>query len=263
MKNKNIWLMGGFGNVLFQILAYEVFKKECKNINFVDTLVKKNFITKALRWKIHENIYKQFIPNENIKQINNYKAVFIVLIGFLSKKMQREFFLAGFFSEKNTNIQKSKNVFGYFQEKRFLKENKEQLLLLGKQIHAKYATKEPKTIIHYRAGDSVWAKQYQDYYLKVKQMIQNDIYIYIYISTDSPKQAMEFFKECKNVVLLESKTAMEDFMHMVSAKKLYCAPSTFSWWAAHALNDNASVVMPKFLDELLGVYIDQKRCRIV
>ena len=41
-SKKNIWLMGGFGNVLFQILAFNVISKNNNSIFFVDVLTKKH-----------------------------------------------------------------------------------------------------------------------------------------------------------------------------------------------------------------------------
>mgnify|MGYP001971546569 CR=1 FL=1 len=56
-SKKNIWLMGGFGNVLFQILAFNVLSKNNNSIFFVNVLTKKNTITKFIGWTIHESLY--------------------------------------------------------------------------------------------------------------------------------------------------------------------------------------------------------------
>jgi len=42
---------------------------------------------------------------------------------------------------------------------------------------------------------------------------------------------------------------------MVNASKLYCAPSTFSWWAAHSMAEGSHVFFPKILEKKLGIYM--------
>ena len=54
----------------------------------------------------------------------------------------------------------------------------------------------------------------------------------VLIVTDSPKDAKEFFATLKNVEISESISDLHDFATLLSSEKLYCAPSTFSWWAA-------------------------------
>lgn len=52
-----IYLQGGFGNVLFQLVHYLSLRNNGHNPVFVDTLTKKNLITRLLGWKIHDKIY--------------------------------------------------------------------------------------------------------------------------------------------------------------------------------------------------------------
>ena len=48
-----------------------------------------------------------------------------------------------------------------------------------------------------------------------------------------------------------------------SAKKIYCAPSTFSWWAAHSLDENSEIIIPNLFKEKLGIYIKSKKVTII
>ena len=64
-SKKNIWLMGGFGNVLFQILAFNVLSKNNNSTFFANVLTKKNTITKFIGWTIHESLYDNLIDVKN------------------------------------------------------------------------------------------------------------------------------------------------------------------------------------------------------
>ena len=62
---------------------------------------------------------------------------------------------------------------------------------------------------------------------------------------------------------LQIQNDIEDFMVLVSAKKLYCAPSTFSWWAAHSLRPDSCVILPNILDQRLGIYINKDKYTLI
>ena len=86
---KKIWLMGGFGNVLFQILAFNVISKNNDQVFYVKILTEKNLITKFLGWTIHERLYEDLINKYKIHEIGLLKSSIIILISFLSKKFNR------------------------------------------------------------------------------------------------------------------------------------------------------------------------------
>ena len=159
-------------------------------------------------------------------------------------------------------IAHSENIFGYFQYKSFFKENIKEFYLLCKDINVMYAASNTGIVVHYRMGDSDWAKNSSHYYDKVKEMIKDRVES-ILVVTDSPKCASKFFQDCINVQLVSSNNAIEDFKIMINSSELYCAPSTFSWWAAHSTSKNSLVIMPKFFEEKLGIYIEKNRLKIV
>jgi hypothetical protein len=256
---KKIWLMGGFGNVLFQILAYRALEKNGYKVEYVDILVERNIFTKLLGWTIHESIYKDLIDKNEIQSVSYIRVVGLLFLGFLNRKFKFKNNICTFYSDKNRlKMPYSDNNFGYFQDKYFLEENQIELLKLGRELFNKYKKNESEIIVHYRLGDSGWAKEYENYYIKVRNMImlENET---VYIATDSPKEALSFFSDCSNVKLTDSENAMDDFKYMVSASKLYCAPSTFSWWAAHSLSSESQVIMPDFFENKLGIYMNKNR----
>ena len=256
--------MGGFGNVLFQILAFNIISKTNKKVFYVKKLTEKNYITRFFGWTIHQRLYNDLIEEKQFNEINNFKLSIIVFIGFFSKKMNLKFKLATFY---NSSIQiknnTSNNVFGYFQDKTFLKKHKKELLELGSVLKLNYANKDKNPIVvHYRKGDSNWAINFSYYYDEIKNMLKKES-LPILIVTDSLICAKDFFSGLKNIEILSSSNALEDFKYLLSADKLYCAPSTFSWWAAHSLDENSEIIMPKFFTENLGIYIKSKKLTII
>jgi len=255
--------MGGFGNVLFQILAFKIAKNNNISLKYIDVLTKKNIITKLLGWKIHERLYDDFINQNDIYKVNIYKVFFILIIAIISKIFTIKSSLVVFYNDKNKFLPPyANNIFGYFQDKEFLEKNKEELLKLGREIRKKYIKNESYIVVHYRYGDSVWAKEHELYYQEVRKLVKEEKET-VMIATDSPKDALEFFRECNNIELTKVKNAFDDFKYMISAHKLYCAPSTFSWWAAHSLSPDSKIIIPEFFEINLGIYINKKNVIII
>ena len=261
---KKIWLMGGFGNILFQILAYNVVYKLNKNVFFVTKLTNKNSFTKFLKWTIHQPLYNNLIDNNQRVNVKFMPALITVFIAFLSKSIKSKNQIATFY-DKNIQIKNgiSKNVFGYFQDKEFLSENKKELLNLCNKLRALYSssTKIP-IVVHYRKGDSNWAIKNSYYYEEIKNLLKKEKGT-ITIVTDSLEDAKCFFKDISCIKVIRSENALEDFETLISAKKIYCAPSTFSWWAAHCSDQETEVIMPEFFKNSLGIYVNTNKLTIV
>ena len=260
---KNVWLMGGFGNTLFQILTFRIIKKTTNDIKYTTVLTEENILTSLIKWKVHQAVYGDLISEKDCNNISLIDSFFIVTIAHLSKLLNKRFDIATFYSDNiKLTSPYSNNIFGYFQEKYFLLKYKDDLFCLGNDLRNLYGNNSNKIVVHYRKGDSGWAKKYLNYYNKVRALVQNETEEVIVV-TDSEKDAKDFFSECLNVSVICSKDAMDDFRYMVSSKKLYCAPSTFSWWAAHSLKDEADIVMPNLFNDILGIYVNKERLTVV
>lgn len=256
--------MGGFGNVLFQILAFNIFSKNNSSFFFVDILTKKNTITKFMGWTIHEILYDDLIDKNKIQSMGFFKSLIIITTGFISKILNLKFKVSTFYSSSVKIDEKlCKNIFGYFQYNEFLKKNQDELLQLGNRLRLKYALKQKHPIVvHYRKGDSGWAQKNSYYYDEIKKMLTKEV-LPVLIITDSLKDAKHFFSEMQNTSILNSKNALEDFKHLISADKLYCAPSTFSWWAAHSLSPDTDLIIPKIFQENLGIFVKSNKLIVI
>lgn len=255
-----IYLQGGFGNVLFQLVHYLALKNQGHNPVFIDTLTKENVITKLLGWKIHDQIYLDVFKDLGVvvKKQSILKTALIMVLGKISQRLKTPVCSIYFFSESfiDRYLTTSKHLFGYFQSRRYLESNQKEVQQIVKSLQKQYLSNKhrpPYVAVHYRYGDSVWAKEYEDYYTAVKQNIQQNKDVIVL--TDSESRAKEFFKDLKvRSLKVMSNTPILDFSYMLGAQELYCAPSTFSWWAIHATADETPIKMPKFLHNKLGFY---------
>ena len=205
-------------------------------------------ITKFIGWTIHESLYDDLIDEKKIQAMGFFKSLIIIMTGFISKKLNLKFKLSTFYSSSVKIDEKlCNNIFSYFQHNEFLKKNQDELLQFGNRLRLKYALKQKHPIVvHYRKGDSAWALKNSYYYDEIKKMLNEEV-LPVVIVTDSLKDAKHFFSEMQNISICSSKNALDDFKHLVSAEKLYCAPSTFSWWAAHSLSPDSEIIIPNFL----------------
>lgn len=261
---KKIWLMGGFGNVLFQILLYNIISKRHKNIILVDNLTKKNFFTELLNWSIWQPIYLQLVKKEQVISVRNFDAFFTLVMAEISKNFNVSFDFVTFYSKKNQINQKiPNNIFGYFQDKEYLLENKEEILGLGNNLNKLYSeSKKHNIVVHYRKGNKEFSNKFFYYYQEIKKLLANEVDEILVVS-ESYENAVLFFNDIPNINVISSENAIDDFKHLISTKKLYCAPSTFSWWAAHSLDEKSEIIMPKYYDDLLGVYVRTNKLSII
>lgn len=262
--SKIIWLQGGFGNVLFQLipalhLSYK-FRGDKNNRVFISRfLTNESFMTIFLRWKIHEDEHESFLSKSKIQineiRVNKINAIKHIFLGFLSKKLNKPF-LRHLYFNKNfhfNQIYSSNHYFGYFQDKLFLQNHEKELKKIFSELRIVYNNNSNKVecAVHFRYGDSVWARQNGEYYKTVKDRLKEKDCL-ITIVTDSKKEANLFFEELPNFKII-SQTVEQDFSILLSAKILYTAPSTFSWWAGNAsLSDE--IYMPEYLQSKLGFF---------
>jgi hypothetical protein len=130
-------------------------------------------------------------------------------------------------------------------------------------LRLKYAmNRKYPIVVHYRKGDSDLALKYSYYYDEIKKMLKEENSP-ILIVTDSILDANSFFSEVQNTSILSSENALDDFKYLISAEKLYCAPSTFSWWASHSLYLDSELIIPKWFEEELGIFVKSKKIKII
>lgn len=242
MKKIEIWLIGGFGNTLFQILFGEHLKSRGFNVIYVENLVKNNFLTKyILRWKIHEPIYNRILNSNELKNYNSLKCLLALVKFFISKCFGITFFGYAFErSDKN-----AKAHIGYYQSEHSVKKHNKELNKIKHKITSNFPKVENYNhVIHFRGKDTLNLKENVEILLKAVELFPE-----IVIVSDDYTTVKEIISKNNKII---SRNSIEDFMILTTAKKvLICSDSTFSLWAG-ILNDNAKIYAPKKLINFIG-----------
>ena len=257
MKYKEIiiWLIGGFGNNLFQLVLYYKLLDEGHLIRFNTQLTKKNIYTKYLRWKVHLDISHNIFPSNHHINLNFYETLFTI-IKFRISKLFNKVVLNSFFYQENNNLNKSKHIIGYFQDKNFLKSNKIYINKVVEKLKSNFYDIKFKSqvVIHFRGKDSNNLESNKKY---LKKILKKEKLNHITIITDD-KKSIDNYLLSKNINVVSS-SILNDFKYLCNAsKKLYCSDSTFSWWAAHCVNIKCEVFMPEKLMYKHGFYSESK-----
>ena len=236
-----IWLMGGLGNQLFQ-LNYGIWlmNKIGRPIAFNTYLTRHNFVTKLLKWSIHDALLEQLIDiNTEITNIRNIPAILLCKAPICSASSH----YAGLY-----DIPKSahRNLFGYFQNRKFLAETQASLSLKSGILEN---CKQYDTVMHLRGGDMNNREYGLSYYSHVLEHLHPSR---IHVVTDCSFSLERLKNNFKKHELLDvGGSAYQDFLTCCSAKTLVTAPSTFSWWAAR-LGNAKKIVMPLQTYNILG-----------
>ena len=232
MKKKKIWLMGGIGNNLFQIFFGYILEKSNNKVYYVENLTKSNWITKFLGWTIHDDTFKFFLDDNKIIQSSN----FTILLGLISKKINTNFLKVLYFNEINSeNLYKANNYFGYYQSKFFLEKYEEEFKDFCSKVYINLLSKNfkgsAKTVVHFRGGDSLWAKQHAGYYLGVKKRIEK--IENVLIISDDIDAAKNYFGEPINFTFRRSPSPLRrfsndsfSFIYILCSKHFFLVGST-------------------------------------
>lgn len=250
MEKKTIFLMGGFGNVMFQLNAAWNMVDIGYEVQYNFTMLRNNLITKVLGWSVHGT--EKELEILGIKEDRYLFSYLSVLMLWLSKKINRKILFCEY-TNQITDIKKNtKFIAGYFQNKSYinqrfvdyLKQKISEICLNIEKDSANY-----DLVVHFRAGD------YKKYGLIIlDEKFYSHImakYKKILVVTNDIEAAKNIFINVmllKNIEIHKSKEPMEDFMILQGAKNLVIANSTFSWWAAE-LSKAEKIYEPEFFFE--------------
>ena len=92
-KDIRLWIMGGLGNVLYQmILYYRILEEKKKPPIIFKNLTQKNILTKFINFNIHENYFEFFFENIKFKQANFFYFTMSLIFFKTSKIINSSFF---------------------------------------------------------------------------------------------------------------------------------------------------------------------------
>jgi len=250
-KNKTIWLLGGFGNVLFHLFYAFLLRKQGFNVSICPILTEHNFLVRVSYWTIHRSIYVRFC--DEYKIVRSFWGC--AIIPLIHKKIGLNLGIPFMNNEQEfMPPPKGENLFGYFQNKNQISYYNEIFSEFCSSIF-KLLPKQSRCecVVHYRGGDSLIAASHYSYYVQVKSCIKDRP---VTIVTDSIVSAREFFGMGDNIEYVSSNDPLDDFVTLTHAKVMFCGPSTFSWWAMHISRNAQKIYIPKYLEKHLGIFRD-------
>ncbi|THD67743.1 hypothetical protein E7Z59_08800 [Robertkochia marina] len=271
MSSKKIWLQGGYGNVLFQVLPALYLRRQGEEVDIVKTLTHSNFYTRSMGWKTHSVSYEPLLELLELNSKNTAGLTSLRLMeGMLSKKMKSRLLNSRFFEgackEDDLLDPKVENYFGYFQDPGNIELFSRDFEVLREKVleSLEYPQKIKCIGVHFRWGDSGWVKGHPGYYEEVHRAISSADQRVV-IVTDDMKMAKQYFrpKEGGHAEIISSEDPMDDFKLLLQATTLYTAPSTFSWWAGNLSKNAEQVYMPEGIYKKLGFYGDPSVLRVL
>lgn len=252
-----VYLMGGLGNVLFQINYAHNLRSRGFDVVLNGYLLNENFITKKiLGWSSHDtlSLLKDLDVISLFKFENRITIYF--LLGLLSKIVNKNIFSCQYFGLAAPECEnlKATHLFGYFHIKNpicsefvsivkraiannicrpDLKRVKENLRQIG-----------TSWVIHIRGGDYKFDQNFaidMDYYIEATKGKDN-----FYVITNDRNYSE---KVLSNINLkfdfVCSNDALEDFLILTISNNKILANSTFSWWAAELGSENSLIIQPE------------------
>jgi hypothetical protein len=237
MEKLIIQLMGGLGNMMFQVAtAYATSLRDNKNF-FCDKVM-------------------SIIPH---KHYTHYTTNIFREINFIDKDEEYNFYNEGEFSyNKIPKIEGNVELNGYFQSEKYFVDFRDEVLSL---FSPNYETKNKidsffqeyskieTCSIHVRRGDYVGLKDFHenqslDYYIESVKNFNDDTLFLIF--SDDINWCKENFNFIKNKIFISDFLDFEQLYLMSLCNHNIIANSTFSWWGAWLnKNDNKKIICPK------------------
>lgn len=233
---KKVVFMGGFGNCLFQMYVGEFWRSLGYEIEYYDILLRKNWLTRYLRWPVHPPTILDIV--ERYKSFD-YIILFNLFRAFIAKRFSKS---CGKYWESYC----SGAVIGYYQNLRYY--DPSLLLIISERLNRLTPADLAKfeVVVHLRFTDSVWQDVSFDF--------PPDLFSSspVLVVTDDRNKALSLLGALGIYNFILSDNSYLDFHYMRHSKVLFLSNSTFSWWAALTNPRLETAYMSKRLFDLLG-----------
>lgn len=236
-RKKDIVLMGGLGNCLFQIYVGEFWRRQGYTISYYSDLVDGSVLHQLLGWTQHDPIACELI---NAKRFSWRLIAFLFLLSFA-------------FVEKQIVPQKhrmlwnnfyARYLIGYFQDVSDFRKN--TLLDVAHIIDQHFKVPQPiKLAVHLRFGDSIW----QGSEVNLLRFLKSEPGE-MYVATDDQDAAKALLKPTAGSIKF-GESLDQDFATLRAAEHVYLSDSTFGLWAAFTNTNLKKIVCSRFLKSLM------------
>ena len=226
--------MGGLGNILFQLAYGKYLEQQSWNVEFVDSLLYRSWVTNLLGWTIHPVTLPKFKKELNIVTDKRISPI-------LNAKLPVNHGYSSYYEKYKIPL--SQNLFGYFQTHEHA--NKLDIIKPANLCSNKIG-------LHIRLKDSPYISDIKGYLNEVIQLVSSEK-DYIIYSDDLDLARSILPNNLQSVAFSTNSLILDDFYSLMDHETLIISDSTFSWWAG-VLSDCAKrIIMPKRLSNQIGM----------
>jgi hypothetical protein len=236
-----VYLMGGLGNILFQVsIALVMGKKNRNKIKLFRSI--NNYRDKRKNIKEYKMFEKMEIEDRN-EELVGYEIIrennFWYNEDIVKMKLERnrKYMLYGYFQSYKYIIEEREYIKSKLENK-YKEENEEYI----KKIKSKYGDKKIVSI-HIRRGDYLRLPEYhynlsERYYRKAIKKYEEDETVFIIFSDDVEYVKKSYLMEIKNREVVEDDNEERSLWLMSECRDGHIlANSSYSWWGDY-LNEN-------------------------
>lgn len=256
-NRKIIFMMGGLGNILFQLnLAYHLKDLGYKVSLNTFALKRGNFIAKLLNWTVHGTL-------EDVNRLKLFsdfqvddKFSIAFLKGAISKKIKIKIVDTMFYGLNSPNESEIKcinNFFGYYHNNNplnntfsvFVKDCFRVWLNDHKDLGAvvNKINETNSLVVHIRGGDFTADANGRlgDWFYSKAMLYLSQKFDALFVITNDRDYAKEVLQNFPYEIISRNE-AIDDFIILQHAPLKILANSTFSWWAAELSINNCCII---------------------
>jgi hypothetical protein len=257
-KPKTVYLIGGLGNVLFQLNLAHSLRDQGFFVRLNTFAIEgKSVLGRLLGWSDHGTLAQVNVLNllSTFNLDGAFSASF--LKGFFSKKLKRAVIDTKFFglaSPTHGEVRTVSEFIGYFHNNNPVNNglslgfaaSMQQRLEINGQLRnlVEEVSVRDAIVVHVRGGDfksDADGRLGRDYYARAIALAEGGKSRPIYVVTNDIEYATYVLRGIPHV-LVSQNDAIDDFILLAKAPSKILANSTFSWWAAEFGPEDSRII---------------------
>ena len=233
---KNVFLMGGVGNQLFQIARACSHRENGCEVSILRLSRNEKHIYRLIGFTHHEDwIDIDRVLNKldiNTKEVS-YSQMLTLMFLFILRKLGVNRYFDTKIDEAPNSYTKFIDV-GYYQSEKHLTSNsvKEVGNALIDLLGISSDKDNSGIVLHIRGDDFFEADRLKGYDIERVKDLARRRKLKIHIVTNDKKFALEVCGSSENIFVNDSSSARDDFIFLGRSNVLFLSNSTFAFWAA-------------------------------
>ena len=233
---KNVFLMGGVGNQLFQIARACSHRDNGHDVYILKLSRHTKLIYRLIGFTFHDDwvdIEKVLCKLSFKTKEISYKQMLILIFLFMMRKLGINKYFDTKIDEAPNFLNKLIDV-GYFQSSKHLTSNAVEDVghALIDILNISSDTDNSSMVLHIRGGDFSETDRLKDHDIKKVKDLAQRRNLQIKIVTNDKIFAKQVTGINENISINNSNSALDDFIFLTGSKLLFLSNSTFAFWAA-------------------------------